>query len=122
MSNPKAIIYVRNTVKKQLGNQVQHLLSYCDCENLDVVGIVRDKKASKNIKRWKLRKAERLARKKQAEFIVMADISRISRSTLNVIKYLEHIKEEKLKVKFSDCQVTFEQFNNSLSEHFKAFL
>ncbi|MBP3626688.1 MAG: recombinase family protein [Clostridia bacterium] len=122
MSMQKAVIYARNTNKRYIDGQVQHLLSYCDCENLDVVGIVRDKRNGKNIRRWRLRKAERLAKRKQADFIVMINVSRISRSVLNVIKYRDIIKENGIKLKFSDDEITNEQFEQISGVTHRMFL
>ena len=122
MSKQKAVIYARNTDKRRIDSQVQHLLSYCDCEKLEVVGIVRDKRKGKNIRRWKLMKAERLAKRKQADFIVMTDVSRISRSMLNAIKYRDHIKETGISIRFSDYKVTHEQFEQFSDVQHRMFL
>ena len=122
MSKQKAVIYARNTDKSCIDSQVQHLLSYCDCENLEVVGIVRDKRKGKNIRRWKLMKAERLAKRKQADFIVMTDVSRISRSMLNAIKYRDHIKETGISIRFSDYKITHEQFEQFSDVQHRMFL
>lgn len=114
MSKQKAVIYARNTDKRHIDSQVQHLLSYCDCENLEVVGIVRDKRKGKNIRRWKLRKAEHLAKRKQADFIVMTDVSRISRSMLNAINIGIILKRLVLAFVFRITRLLKKSLNSSL--------
>ena len=63
----------------------------------------------------------RLAKRKQADFIVMTDVSRISRSMLNAIKYRDHIKETGISIRFSDYKITQEEFEQLTNVH-KIFL
>ena len=67
-------------------------------------------------------KAERLAKRKQADFIVMTDGSRISRSMLNAIKYRDHIKETGISIRFSDYKITHEQFEQFSDVQHRMFL
>lgn len=117
----KAIIYARNTYKKSIDIQVKNMQTYCQKEGIEVVAIVRDKRTGKRVNRWKLKKAIRLARKFGADLIVTKNISRISRDTLNVITYLNHIAKHNVKLRCADEDMTFEDGNAFSKEFLKSF-
>lgn len=68
-----------------------------------------------------VKKAIRLARKFGADFIVTKNISRISRNTLNVITYLNHIAKHDVKLLCADEDMTFEDGNAFSKEFLKSF-
>ena len=121
MSNQRVVIYARSRDKTAVDIQAKSMQTYCQRNGYEVMGTVRDKRSGKHINRWNIRKAIKLAIKTKSAMIVTSNLSRISRNTLNVITFLNHIEKHEIKLRCADEELTLKNGNAFSKEFLKSF-
>lgn len=105
--------YLRvSTDQQDVENQKHGLLDYCNKEGISSVDFVEDT-ASGKVK-WRDRKLGALINEaREGDTIVFAEISRIARSTLQVLEVLEHCVEKKIAVHIAKQKMVFDDSLNA---------
>jgi DNA invertase Pin-like site-specific DNA recombinase len=98
---PKAVIYSRVSTQEQDNDrQVQELKAYAESKGLEVYEIVQEKLsgATGYQDRQDLSRVLELARQKQFQLLLVHEVSRLGRNTLDVLQVLEELATLRISV------------------------
>ena len=99
----KAVIYVRvssESDRQDTSRQIEDLKRYANQQNMEIVNIYEEhiSGAKKNEERVVLTECLEYCRNNSVEYLLLSELSRLGRSTLQVLKSLEILHEAKVSV------------------------
>lgn len=99
----KAVIYARvssESDRQDTSRQIEDLKRYANQQNMEVVNIYEEhiSGAKKNEERVVLTECLEYCRNNSVEYLLLSELSRLGRSTLQVLKSLEILHESKVSV------------------------
>lgn len=108
MSNRKITAYLRvSTDSQDVDNQRHGILEYANAQGFSGLEFVEDTASGK--KKWRQRKlGKMLDELPQGSVLIFAEISRIARSTLQVLEVLEKCTEQKISVHIAKQKMIFD--------------
>ncbi len=100
--------YLRvSTTRQDVDNQRHGILEYCNQRSLTNLQFIEDTAPGK--KKWRERRLGQLLDETQAgDVVVFSEISRIARSTLQVLEVLEHCTEKGVHVHITKQNMVFD--------------
>ena len=99
----KAVIYARvssESDRQDTSRQIEDLKRYANQQNMEIVNIYEDhiSEAKKNEERVVLTECLEYCRNNSVEYLLLSELSRLGRSTLQVLKSLDILHEAKVSV------------------------
>lgn len=106
MDKMKAVIYVRNTDRRRIDEQVNEMVDYCFQKGWVIVGIITDTSNGEKANRSKIRKTLKIAKRNEADIVVTKGYSRVSRKMQVVDEILEMLHDQDLKLHVAESDMT----------------
>ncbi len=112
----KVVIYARNSNRKGLDEQVRKLVNYCEDNRFKIVAIKKEIGRGRKYFRFPLKSA---LRNKNAEAIVVTDLSRFSRNLVLSMQLLNRVYENNKFLISADCD---EIINSTNEQYLQSFV
>lgn len=111
MDKKKVVIYVRNTDRRRVDEQVNEMVDYCFQKGWIIVGIVTDTNKGNKANRPKIRKMLQIAKRNEAEMIAVRGYSRISHKMQVMDEVLDMLQNQNLKLHVAESEMTIGSVN-----------
>ena len=99
MPHPKVLVFARvSTAKQNNDRQLHQLSAYCEQRNWQVVEVITEVVSGIAQKRKGLVLLQQTVEQQQIDKVVVDELSRLGRSTLEVLKVIEYLNERKVSL------------------------
>lgn len=106
MDKKRVVIYVRNTDRRRINEQVNEMTDYCFQKGWIIVGIVTDTGKGNKANRPQIRKTLRIAKRNDADMVAVRVYSRISHKMQVMDEVLEMLHNQNLKLHVAEADMT----------------